>query len=88
MSLPACMPVKASGVVCWMQTYKAVPGAVHTLALAYMSLSAAQMALRRPEDVEASLQRGVDVTTCALLQRAHYQADLSNSSPSERQGPV
>lgn len=82
------MPVKASGVVCWMQTYKAVPGAVHTLALAYMSLSAAQMALRRPEDVEASLQRGVDVTTCALLQRAHYQADLSNSSPSERQGPV
>lgn len=69
-----------------MQTQKAVPGAVHTLVLAYVYLAMSQKALDRAEEAESSLQKGVDATKSPVLQRALDACEQGLSTPLERQG--
>ncbi|BDA41473.1 probable Nephrocystin-3 [Coccomyxa sp. Obi] len=59
------------------KTEKAVPGAVHTLVLAYIYLTYAQKGLHRVEEAESSLQKGLDATKSPLLQKALDAAQSS-----------
>ncbi len=60
-----------------MQTQRAVPGAVSTLVHAYLCLSYAQRALKRVEEAESSLQKGLNATKSPLLQKALDAAQSS-----------
>lgn len=75
-------------LVLGMQTEKAVPGAIHTLVVAYVYLAYAQRGLHRVEEAESSLQKGLDATKSPLLQKALDAAQSSArlQSSVERQG--